>query len=494
MRMKLQAWKRVLVTAARFAGCLVVLWGTAWMLSTLGLTRSTAAMILLLEVLAVATRGDWILALLSSTAASLVFSFYFIEHLRTVQYSAAIQGLLGFVAITLAAFIGSRLAVRAQQRASEAITRREEMERLNQLGRVLIAANTVAEAAADAVRKVVELFHLEGAVLRIAGASHAFQSGVTTGEVSIIPLGTDYRADILELHGVQPSEEVRNTVASMIRLVLERARGAEERSHIEVIRRGEDLRNTVLNALAHDFRTPLTSIKAAASLLRISDRIPSAQERDLVAVIDEEADRLDRLIRESLDLARLEARRAHPITEECVVSQIVRSVAAKMSRYFGRREFVVQIPEDIPPITGDRFLLEQMLAQLVDNAWKYSPPGAPIRISAVVSGNTVVLTVFNEGNEIPHDERDRIFDRFYRGSKNRNNVEGTGLGLAIARAIVEAHGGKIWLDAEPTGPAFRLQLPIEAAASASVEGSVVDDQGQTAAGRESDREQHYIAG
>jgi two-component system sensor histidine kinase KdpD len=481
MGLKPEATKRILATTVRFAGAAIVLWGTAWVLSMLGMTRSSAAMMLLLEVLAIATCGDWILALLSSTAASLVFSFYFIEHLRAVRFSTAIQGAFGFVAMALTAFIGSRLAVRAQQRAQEAIARREEMERLNQLGRVLLSANTLADAAEDAVRKVVELFHLKGAVLRVAGAPHAFQCGVTAaaGEISIIPLGTDYTADILELHGVQPSEEVRNTVASMIRLVLERARGAEERAHVEVIRRGEELRNTVLNALAHDFRTPLTSIKAASSMLRHAGPMPPDQERDLVVVIDEEADRLDRLIRESLDLAKLEARRAHPMVEECMIPQIVRSVAARMSRYLGRREFIIDIPEDFPPVTGDSFLFEQMLGQLVDNAWKYSKPGAPIGISGIVSGSSVVLTVWNEGGAIPEDERDRLFDRFYRGSKDRHKVEGTGLGLAIAKAIVEAHKGKIWLDAEPTGPAFRLQLPIEATG--------------TAAGRQSDREPHYIA-
>jgi two-component system, OmpR family, sensor histidine kinase KdpD len=480
MEMKRQATGRIFQTTGWFVGCIIVLWGTAWILSLLGVIRATAAMMLLLEVLVIATRGDWILALLSSAAASLVFNFYFIEHLRTARFSTAIQGVMGFAAMALTAIIGSRLAVRAQQRASEAIARREEMERLNQLGRVLLSSNTVAEAADDAVRKVVELFHLSGAVLRVSGAPHAFQCGVTAaGEVSAIPLGTDYGADVLELHGAQPSEEVRNTVASMIRLVLERARGAEERAQMEVIRRGEDLRNTVLNALAHDFRTPLTSIKAASSMLRVSDRMPSVQEHDLVVVIDEEADRLDRLIRESLDLAKLEARRAHPLTEECVIPAIVRSVIAKMSRYFGRREFIIDIQEDLPAVTGDSFLFEQMLAQLVDNAWKYSRPGAPMGITGVVSGSSIVLTVWNEGSEIPEDERERIFDRFYRGSKDRHKVEGTGLGLAIAKAIAEAHKGKIWLDAEPKGTAFRLQLPIEA--------------GGTVAGRQSDRKQHYIA-
>ncbi len=478
--MKLAALKQICWMAARYAGSAILLWGTAWALSMLGMTRSTAAMILLLEVLAIATRGDWILALLSSAAASLLFSFYFIEYLRAARFSTAIQGIAGFITMALTAVIGSRLAVRAQQRAREAIERREEMERLNQLGRVLIAADSIAEAADDAVQKVVELFHLQGAVLRVAGAPHAFQSGATVAsQVSIIPLGTDYGADVLELHGAQPSEEVRNAIAGMIRIVLERARGAEERAQMEVNRRGDELRTTVLNALAHDFRTPLTSIKAAASTLRLSGSIPSMEDNDLIAVIDEEADRLNDLIRESLDHANLEAHRANPMSEECRFSEIVRRVASKMSRYMGGREFVLDVPDDLPLITGDSYLFEQMLGQLVDNAWKYSRPGAAIRISGVVSGASVVLTVWNEGSEIPEEERDRLFDRFYRGSKDRNNVEGTGLGLSIARAIVEAHKGKIWLDMEPFGPAFRLQLPFGATG--------------TAAGRKGDREQHYIA-
>ena len=478
--MRPQAPKKIALMLARVAVCALGMWGTAWALSMLGMTRSTAAMILLLEVLGIATRGDWILALLSSAAASLLFTFYFIEHLRTVRFSTAIQGVAGFVAMSLTAFIGSRLAVRAQQKAREAIARREEMERLNQLGSVLIAADSLAEAADDAVRKVVELFHLEGAVLRVSGSPHTFQRGVTAGnQISVIPLGTDYGADVLELHGSQLSEEVRSAVASMIRLALERARGAEERAQMEVNRRGEELRTTVLNALAHDFRTPLTSIKAAASTLRASGRMPSVEDSDLVVVIDEEADRLNQLIRESLDLAKLEAHRANPTTEECHISEIVRRVASRMARYMGKREFETDIPDDIPTVVGDSFLFEQTLGQLVDNAWKYSKPGAAIRISAAVSGSGVVLTVWNEGPEIPESERDKIFDRFYRGSKDRQNVEGTGLGLSIAQSIVEAYKGKIWLDMEPSGPAFRLQLPLEAS--------------EAAAGRRSDREQHYIA-
>jgi two-component system sensor histidine kinase KdpD len=168
------------------------------------------------------------------------------------------------------------------------------------------------------------------------------------------------------------------------------------------------------------------------------------------------------LIRESLDLAKLEGRRAHPATEVCEISGIVDRVTARMTRQSGSRKFIIEIPEDLPPITGDSFLLEQMLLQVVDNAWKYSRPGTPIRISCVLSAGNIVLTVCNEGSEIPEEERERIFDKFYRGSRDRGVVEGTGMGLVIARTIAEAYQGKIWLDNEPEGPAFRFALPYEA--------------------------------
>ena len=167
------------------------------------------------------------------------------------------------------------------------------------------------------------------------------------------------------------------------------------------------------------------------------------------------------MIGESLDLARIEGRRANPRMEECPVSQIIERVTGRMSRYFGRREIVIEIPEELPSITGDAFLLEQMLIQVVDNAWKYSTPGSRIRITAQESGSSLLLSVRNEGSEIPAEERARIFDKFYRGTQYRTTIEGTGLGLAIAKTIAEAYHGRIWLDAEPQGPAFHFALPLE---------------------------------
>jgi two-component system sensor histidine kinase KdpD len=412
-------------------------------------------------VLLIATLGNSILALSTAISAGLAFSYYYVDVVGSFEITTW-QGGISFATMMLTALTGSQLSSRAERRAQEAIRRREEMERLQQLGSVLLAAVTVAEAASKTVRKLVQLFGLDGAVLRIEGETQVFQAGnAMKGGVSIIPLNAGARADLLELYGVQPSAEVRSALASMISLVIERARSSEEKSKIEATQRGEELRSTVLNALAHNFKTPLTSIKAAASVLRASRALASSVEVELAVIIDEEADRLDQLISESLDLERIESHRSNPCTEECQVAEIVRSAISRVSRYLGKRDLVIDVPEDLPSILADKFLLDQMLIQVLDNAGKYSKPGSTIWVSAAQSGRDIVISVKNEGSEIPASERQLIFDKFYRGTKNRSTTEGTGLGLAIAKTIAEAYQGKLWLDVDPQGPVFRFALPLE---------------------------------
>ena len=332
------------------------------------------------------------------------------------------------------------------------------MERLQRFGSVLLTATTVAEAAGKSVNNVVTVFNLRGATIRLRAGNQEFRSGASVDVESTIGLGDG--AELI-LYGPQPSAEVRSALGQIIGLVLDRARNTEESTRKETNKRSEELRTTVLNALAHNFRTPLTSIKAAASMLRGAQDISTSQGRELVAVIDEEADRLDRLIGESLDLARIESHRASPRNEKCSIADVVNAVTARVSRYLGNRELAVNVPGELPLLSGDRFLFEQMLMQVVDNAWKYSKPGSRIEITAVESEDRVILTVRNEGNAIPVTEREEIFDKFYRGSLNHSHVEGTGLGLAIAKSIAEAHGGSIWLKSEPAGPAFQFSLPVE---------------------------------
>jgi two-component system sensor histidine kinase KdpD len=432
-------------------------------------------MALVLEVLAVAGLGDWLLAVLTSVAASLSFSYFFVEARGSFKITSW-EGAITYSMMLTTALTGSHLAIRAQRRAAEAIRRREEMERLQQLGNALLGSDGVVETAENVVVQVVQLFGVSGAVLRLDGIERTFSAGhLTPGRSSCIWLDPGASKSILEFHGVQPSPEVRNALANLIKLVLDRANGAEERARIEASQRGDELRNTVLNALAHNFRTPLTSIKAAASMLCSSQGLAEGPDRELAIIIDEEADRLDLLIRESLNLARIEGRQAQPRIETCSVASIVDAVRSRVTRYLGSRRLIVEIPEDLPALRGDRFLFEQMLIQVVDNAWKYSKPDARVGITASTAGGTVIITVRNEGIEIPDEERSKIFAKFYRGTVSRSQVEGTGLGLAIAQTIAEVHGGRIWLDSEPTGPAFSFALPAVDTAEPFVPASVTGE-------------------
>ena len=444
------------------AACAIAVWVVARVVFWLFPGQDAiAAMLLLLCVLAIATLGDRVLAITTSLIASISFSFYFIDLANSFTIGST-EGVVAFAGMLVTALTGSQLSLAIQTRAAESERRRGEMERLQQLGAALLSTDSVAEAAGKALQEIVAQFG-GGAILRVDGLSTSFHAGVTGGAGNIpIVVHTPNQKGILELYGMEPSVEVRSALVNLLGLMLERAAAAEERARIESAQRGEELRTTILNALAHNFRTPLTCIKAAASMMRGSDGVPGAYSRELVEVIDEEADRLDALIRDSLDLARIQSRQVNPRVEDCSVADVVAGVLEKMRRYLIRQTVIVQMPDDLPGVRGDRFLLEQMVTQVLDNAWKYTAAGARIWVSAHHVGEEVILTIRNEGNQIPEAERDLVFDRFYRGARNRTSIEGTGLGLAIARTIAEAHGGRVWLETATEGPVFRFALPAGA--------------------------------
>jgi two-component system sensor histidine kinase KdpD len=451
--------KNLAIRLARAAASVAVTWGTVAIIHSLKTTnRSIASMALVLEVLATSTLGDRMLAVVASVSAALGFSWYFVDDSGSLAINT-IEGKLTFSMMTLTALIGSHLAIRAQERAAEAIRRREEMERLHQLGTALLASTTVGAAAQNIVDELVRLFSVRGAVLTIHGITPTFSAGVNRGPMETVlkEEGTRYT---LNLYGEMPSAEVRSALRNLIDLVLDRARAAEQQTQLEATHRGEEFRKTVLNSLAHNFRTPLTSIKAAASILRGTREVPEDNARELATVIDEEADRLDQMIRESLDLARIEARQASPRNEKCSLSEIVSSVSGRIARHLRGRQMTIDVPEDLPALYGDCFLLEQMVMQVVDNAWKYSLPGSAIRITGGSAEGGLYLEVLNEGPQIPRDEQERIFGKFYRGKQMRSSVEGTGMGLPIARSIAEAHGGQLQLGSHPAGPLFRFKLRI----------------------------------
>jgi len=456
---------------ARIIAACVGLWSAGAICRWLDWNRTTTALLLLLAVIGLATFRDRLLAIAAAVVASLSIEYFFIEHAEYYRLSP-LRGSVMFLSMLVTSSVSSELSIRGYRRAREAEARREEMGRLQIFSAKLMGAQTVPETGALAVRSMVELFSASRAELRTDRATFVWpaeapQNNSARGNRVLLPLEYGGRHASLEVWDGLPSSEVGSALGHLLELALDRATTFEERAQLEAVRRGNELRTTILNAVAHDFRTPLTSIKAAATALRTSSAAIFGPDRDLIQVINEEADRLETLIRESLALARLESL-GHIARELCPVSAIVSNVTTRLARYLDRRRVEVQLPPDLPEVPCDRFLLELMLMQVVENAWKYSRPAARIVISAYRDDDHVGISVWNEGLRIPDYERQRIFDKFYRGVSDRGRTEGSGLGLAIARSIAEAHRGAVWLEDASDGTRFRFRLPLERAVESDV--------------------------
>jgi two-component system sensor histidine kinase KdpD len=236
-------------------------------------------------------------------------------------------------------------------------------------------------------------------------------------------------------------------------------RGAERAREAAVARRSDEMKTALLRAVTHNLRTPLASIKASVSGLRQTGASYSDEDRaELLAEIEEESDRLARLVTNLLDASRLEAGVLKPTKRPQELAELVRAVVARLRPLFVERPVQVEIPEQLPPVPCDYAQIDQVLANLLENAARHTPPGAVVVASAHVVENGVQVEVLDHGPGIPPRERERLFQPFERG---QTRAPGTGLGLTIARGFVEAHGGRLWLeDAPGAGARFVFTLPI----------------------------------
>ncbi|HKP87451.1 MAG TPA: ATP-binding protein [Blastocatellia bacterium] len=259
-----------------------------------------------------------------------------------------------------------------------------------------------------------------------------------------------------------------------IERLYEELRSAFERaSHAEALRQSERLKSALLDAVTHDLRTPLTSIKASVTTLmdESNAREPVAlndeSRREMLEVIDEECDRLTRFIEGLVELARIEAGELRLRRRWGAVDEIVRAALDRSRKITSRHRISVEIEADLPAARVDARAVSEVIYTLVDNAAKYSPAGTLIRISASrTTGGMIRISVEDGGLGVPVELRERVFDKFFRamreGDSSKSQPSGTGMGLAIARGIVEAHDGRIWIESgtEARGTRVVLTLPI----------------------------------
>jgi two-component system sensor histidine kinase KdpD len=251
-----------------------------------------------------------------------------------------------------------------------------------------------------------------------------------------------------------------DTFAALTAIALERVHYVEVAQQALIRMESERLRNSLLAALSHDLRTPLAALVGLAESLALARPALSAAQSDIAHAIADQARRMNALVNNLLDMARIQSGEVKLRREWQSVEEVAGSALKSAQPALARHRVEVALPEDLPLVEFDAVLIERVLHNLLENAGKYTPAGTSIRIRARVSGDELVIEVSDRGPGVPPSQREAIFDKFTRGARE-SATPGVGLGLAISRAIVEAHRGRIWVDDAPDGGArFSFTLPL----------------------------------
>jgi two-component system sensor histidine kinase KdpD len=272
-----------------------------------------------------------------------------------------------------------------------------------------------------------------------------------------IALKNDSMASLLDPEQRRMIEACANQLA----LALERDQMAIDAAESRIQAESEQLRSTMLSSVSHDLKTPLAAIAGATSSLLESPTLGDETRRQLLETVADEASRLNRLLENILQMSRIDAGAVRPNRQWHVLEEIIGSSLHRTSGQLANRPISIALPADLPLISVDGLLLEQVFVNLLENAARYTPAGTPVHIAASVVGETMRISIADEGPGIPAGSEHRIFEKFYRGSTPPDGGRGSGLGLAICRAIMQVHGGTITATNRSRGGAeFVLTLPL----------------------------------
>ena len=453
-----------------------------WFCLRLQLNNTTVALAYLLAVLAVAARWGLPASASMSLVAVATFNYYFLPPVRTFTIADP-QNWVALVAFLATAIFGSHLSDRASKRAAEAVQRRQEMERLYDVSRAVMLSASDQPAAAQIAGYVARIFGSEAVGfydretdkiwragsqdLRVPDsklkdtALQAIEFHDSSTNTMVVPVSLGGHAiGSIAASGGALSEAALHAIANLAAIAIQKEQAQAAANLSEAARHSEALKSTLLDAVAHEFKTPLTSIKAATSTLLFSDAQNESQH-ELLTVIDEETDRLSDLVTDAIQMARIEAGKLRLDKKPLAVAQLIEEAVEKLRPLMPDRTVEVNAAEDLPMLEADPDLVLLVLRQLLSNAMKYSPPGSPITVRASLTGDDVAIAVSDHGYGIPEYEQAHIFDKFYRAANVRAHIPGTGMGLSIARQIVEAHGGRIWVSSHMgRGSTFSLTLPL----------------------------------
>jgi two-component system sensor histidine kinase KdpD len=288
---------------------------------------------------------------------------------------------------------------------------------------------------------------------------------ITEAGVSYVPLRLGMRTvGALGVTGDELSRETLDALGSLVGLAIERARALEALSKHRAEQEHERLRSALLDSVTHEFRTPLTSIKASVTTLLSAATLDDQGRRELLTVIDEEADHLNRLVGEAAEMAQLDAGMFQLDLQPHSIQDALKPAMDDARSSLENHPVEIVAAPDLPNVRMDAQRIREVLMHVLENAGKYSPPGSPIKVTCEVNGDRLVINVADRGPGIDSFEQSLIFEKFYRGHNQRYTAPGTGMGLAIAKVIVEAHGGTIGVVSQlGSGSVFSFSLPLDKA-------------------------------
>jgi len=469
---------------ARYAAALaVVAFITYFYSHTHRFNATTIAFTYLLAILGVSAVWGLAVSLFMSVAATLMYNYFFLPPIGSFTIADP-QNWVALVTFLATSVLASDLSSRARHQAAEANRRRHEIERLYRFSQRLLSAGNPIELLNAIPRQIVEAFEVGAAALFLSDKQKVYRSGMNLPQldadnlkavvareeiqideersVCFAPLRLGSRIlGSLGISGPVLSRQSLEALGTLIAVAIERAYAIEMVGKNEAAREGERLKSALLDAITHDFRTPLTSMKASVTTLLSSARLDDGQRDELLHIIDEECDRLNRLVGEAAEMARLEAGEVKLQMEPARAADLISAALDVCKGVLGTRPIRIELKNPDLRVRADGARAKEVLVHLIQNANLYSPHDRPITISAEEKDEFVSFSVADQGPGIGEAELGLIFDKFYRGADQRYRVQGTGMGLPIAKAIVEAHGGTIGVISQVGhGSVFAFSLPI----------------------------------
>src|SRR5688572_13819107 len=434
------------------------------------LNTTLIALLYLIPIGVITGIGGLVPGITSAVLCFFALNYFFIEpyHTLAVHQPADLVVLTVFLIV---AVVLSQLMGRAQAGLAAANAREQEASQLYELSVALTGLNDEATIIQTLAKQVLSLTKAEYVEVNLS-ASSLIRIGFPENnqpkrlpELKIpIQAARNALGEIL-LWRQSPaitSREMRlmQTFASQTALALERARFSQSESRAKVLEESDKLKSAIVSSVSHELRTPLSTIKAASSSLRGNQvNWDSPARVELITAIDDEADHLNMLVGNLLDMSRIESGVLKPRREWNIMAEIVGGVLERMKYLAEEHKLEVNVSDDLPLVPVDYVQMEQVFTNLLSNSLKYAPVNTTVQIEAKVENDLLHVILSNQGPQVPNEDLERIFDKFYRVTAT-DKVTGTGLGLSICKGIVEAHGGKIWAENLADGFAFNFTIPI----------------------------------